>query len=498
MTGKNVTVAVLDTGVNALHPDLAGKVVQNVKLLDLQSVPLGFLNPLPIENLPTTDLVAGHGTFVAGIISGRGLFSNGKYNGVAPGTKILGLSAGDANLTFVLAGFDYLLDKGANYNTRVVNCSFSANTVYDENDPVNIATKMLTDRNVSVVFSAGNTGAGNGTLNPYAAAPWVVSVGATDEKGNLANYSSRGIFGNPLHSPSLVAPGTNVVSLRNLGTQTGTLGLLGADLQRLSLFELPFYTTASGTSFSAPQVAGTIALMLEANPNLTPKEIKEILQRSATPMPKNYRHEVGAGMLNSYAAVLEAAFPARKTGLFRPLLGNKAVEFSNTVQLFSQTAYPGTNSVTEFSLPENTVQASISVAWGAGISDLALRVNNENGQLQGASNTLNLLGLTGRREKVNLYSPAAQNFQAVVSHTAGIGTVQNYLGLLEVSSINFPRLTDINYLPSDSRNAVLDSLQTFAMLPQGFGFRPTSAVSRAASTMMPAMSFISGWKLSTS
>ncbi len=480
VSGRNVTVAVLDTGVNALHPDLAGKVVQNVRLADTLSVPLGFLNPIPLENLPNTDLVSGHGTFVAGIVAGSGGLSGGKYNGVAPGAKILGLSAGDVNLLFVLSGFDYLLEKGANYNTRVVNCSFSANTLYDENDPVNIATKMLTDRNINVVFSAGNSGAGNGTLNPYAVAPWVVSVGATDEKGKLAGFSSRGIFGNRLQNPSIVAPGTNVVSLRSLLTQTGTLGVVAADTNRLTLGELPFYTTASGTSFSAPQVAGTIALMLEANPNLTPKQIKDILQHSATPLPLNYRHEVGAGMLNSYAAVLESAFPSRRTGLFRSVLENKAVEFSTSIgHSFNQTALPGTVSTTNFSLPENTVQASVTIGWGLSLNDLALKVNNTNGQLQGSSNNLNLTGLTAKREKVNLYNPTSQNFQAVVSHTANIGTAQNYYGLVEVSKVDYSRLNDINSLSSDSRNTILETIRTFVMIPQGKVFRPNSSVSRA-------------------
>ena len=171
-----------------MHSDLAGKVVQNVRLADSQSAPLGFLNPNPIENVVNTDPVSGHGTFVAGLIAASGASSGGKYNGVAPGANILGLSAGDLNLSFVLAGFDYLLERGAGYNVRVVNCSFSAETVFDYNDPVNVATKLLTERGINVVFSAGNSGAGNGTLNPYAVAPWVVSVGATDEKGKLANF----------------------------------------------------------------------------------------------------------------------------------------------------------------------------------------------------------------------------------------------------------------------------------------------------------------------
>ncbi len=479
VSGRNVTVAVLDTGINALHPDLSGKVVQNVRLADTLSLPVGFVNPLPVENLMNTDLISGHGTFVAGIVAGSGGLSGGKYNGVAPGAKILGLSAGDVNLFHVLSGFDYLLEKGANYNTRVVNCSFSANTIYDENDPVNVATKMLTDRNVNVVFSAGNSGSGNGTMNPYAAAPWVVSVGSTDEKGNLAGFSSRGIFGSRIQNPSVVAPGVNVVSLRALATQTGTLGVVGADLQRLNLGELPFYTTASGTSFSAPQVAGTIALMLEANPNLTPKQIKDILQRSATPLPLNYRHEVGAGMVNAYAAVLESAFPQRQTGVFRSILENKTVEFSSQiVHSFNQTVLPGTISTSNFSLPENTIQASVSVGWNLSPNDLSLKVSNSNGQVQGVSNNLNLTGLTGRREKVNLYNPSSRDFQIAVSHTANIGTAQNYFGLVEISKVDYSRINDLNSLPLDARDSILETIRTFVMLPQGKVFRPNSPVTR--------------------
>src|SRR5207342_3312600 len=85
VSGRNVTVAVLDTGINTTHPDLSGKVVQNVRLVDTQSAPAGFLNPAPVENLPNSDAAAGHGTFVSGVIAGSGASSGGKYSGVAPG-----------------------------------------------------------------------------------------------------------------------------------------------------------------------------------------------------------------------------------------------------------------------------------------------------------------------------------------------------------------------------------------------------------------------------
>jgi serine protease AprX len=280
-----------------------------------QSLGVGFSYPLALPNLPNTDLVYGHGTFVAGVIAGNGQQSSGKYAGVAPGANILGLSAGDASLLFILSGFDYLLANAASFNVRVVNCSFSANTVFDVNDPVNIATKMLTDNGVSVVFSAGNTGPGADSLNPYSIAPWVISTGATDNRGILANFSSRGDFGSSLFRPTLVAPGVNTVSLRpsTLASVTTAEGLLAND-SALSAGELPYYTTGSGTSYSAPQVAGVIALMLEVNPNLTPAQIRDILQRTATPLPPYYMYEVGAGMLNAQAAVLEAAFPHRHFG----------------------------------------------------------------------------------------------------------------------------------------------------------------------------------------
>ncbi|MGH8693492.1 MAG: S8 family serine peptidase, partial [Burkholderiales bacterium] len=244
VSGKGVTVAVLDTGLDATHADLAGRVVNNVKLTSTLGVGVGFNYPISLEQLPTTDLVSGHGTFVAGVIAGSGARSGGKYNGVAPGAKLLGLSAGELTLLYVLEGFDFLLARGAQEGVRVVNCSFSANTVYDPHDPVNVATKLLTERGISVVFSAGNTGPGLHTLNPYAMAPWVISVGATDERGRLAGFSSRGDFTRLNARPTLVAPGVNVVSLRATGLSlTGTLGtLLGVDLSRLSLAELPFYT----------------------------------------------------------------------------------------------------------------------------------------------------------------------------------------------------------------------------------------------------------------
>ena len=479
VTGRNVTVAVLDTGINAMHPDLSGRVVQNVRLLDTQSIPGSFVNPVPIENLANSDFTAGHGTFVAGVIAGSGTSSGGRFNGVAPGARLLGLSAGDVNLTNVLSGFDYLLDRGATYNVRVVNCSFSANTVFDYNDPVNIATKMLTDAGVNVVFSAGNAGAGNGTLNPYAEAPWVVSVGATDEVGRLASFSSRGNFGDTLQHPTLVAPGVNIVSLRSPSGITGITGAGGADTQRLTPMEMPYYTTASGTSFSAPQTAAAIALMLEANPTLTPAKIKDIISRTATPMPKYFYHEAGAGMLNSYAAVLEAAFPNRRMGIFRSTVSRNQVRFlTSTAQTFTALVNPGITANVNIPVPADTVQAGVAVSWHLSPNDFGLRLFNSANSLVGESNHLNLPGLTGLREKVVLRSPLSQTFHAAIQNTAGIGTTQNVYGTVELTRVEYPVLNDLAVLPSADLAEIELSLLTNVMLPEGRKFRPGSAVSR--------------------
>lgn len=480
VTGRNVTVAVLDTGINAQHADLLGRVVQNVRLADAQSAPVGFTSPVPAENIANTDPAGGHGTFVAGVVAGSGQRSGGKYSGVAPGARLLGLSAGDLNLMHVLSGFDYLLEKGANYNVRVVNCSFSANTVFDLNDPVNIATRMLTDRGVNVVFSAGNSGAGNGTLNPYAAAPWVIGVGATDNTGRLAGFSSRGNFGDQLQHPSLVAPGQNIASLRSTATVTGVSGIAGADLQRLTFSELPYYTTASGTSFSAPQVAGAIALMLEANPNLMPDQVKDILSRTATPLPKYFYHEAGAGVLNTYAAVLEAAFPERRMGAFRSILTKNSIKFfTSTSQTFGHSVLPSLASSTNISLPQNTLQASVNISWGMSANDFGLKLYGSNNTLLGESNGLNLPGLTGLREKVVLRSPTNETLRADVRHSGFVGTVQNIFGAVEVTRVQYPDLPDLTGIAPAALADAQQSLLANLMLPDGRRFNPGSSVIRS-------------------
>jgi serine protease AprX len=504
VTGRGVTVAVLDTGVDGTHSDLSGRVVQNVKLVDTQSVGAGFNYPVASANLPDTDQVYGHGTFVAGVIAGNGQQSAGKYAGVASGANILGLSAGDATLLFVLSGLDYLLTNAQAFNVRVVNCSFSANTVFDFNDPVNIATRMLTDAGVNVVFSAGNTGSGADSLNPYSVAPWVISVGATDNVGHLADFSSRGEFGSPLFHPTVVAPGVNTVSLRpsTLVSVTTASGL-PADQSQLSATELPFYTTASGTSFSAPQVAGVIALMLEANPQLTPAQVRDILQRTASPLPAYYLYEVGAGMLNAHAAVLEAAFPQRHFGSWRGVAFQNQVQFTpSSPQTFMGSVASGASSDSGLTLPANTVRASLQIAWGlTSVNRLSLALLDPNGVQQTIANAKPASGLTGRRQRTSVDLPAAGAWTARVTNVAdstlslgefntlnGTGgtnttnggtSTQSFYGYFETVTAGYPSMSDLSSLDASSLNEVNQSFRSLVMAPIGARFRPGFAVTRA-------------------
>jgi serine protease AprX len=484
VTGRGVTVAVLDTGVDGTHADLAGRVVQNVKLADTVSLGVGFNYPVAASNLQNTDQAYGHGTFVAGVIAGNGQQSAGKYSGVASGANILGLSAGDGSLLFILSGFDYLLANYNVFNVRVVNCSFSANTVFDVNDPVNIATRMLTDAGVNVVFSSGNTGPGPDSLNPYSVAPWVVGTGATDDLGRLASFSSRGEFASPLFHPTLVAPGVNTVSLRpSTGVSVTSASGLATNDTSLSASELPYYVTGSGTSFSAPHVAGVIALMLEVNPQLTPAQVRDILQRTATPMPPYYMHEVGAGMLNAEAAVLEAAFPTRRFGLWRGVGNQSQVTFvTDAPQVFSGTVTPGLPAENAINIPANALIANVQISWGGIVTpnNLNLAALDAQGVKQAESNAINLPGLTGHRQRVSIAQPAAGSWKAVVRNTLGpAGTTQTYRGVLQINRAQYASMDDLTGLSATAVSEIYQNFRNFVMWPVGRRFRPTFTVTRA-------------------
>jgi serine protease AprX len=331
VTGKGVGVYIADSGIDATHPDLMlGKnVVQNVWApvqKDLVGEETGFRPVVVVENQPNTDNGgSGHGTHVAGISGGTGQASAGRNTGVAPGANLVGYGSGAAIFVLnAIGSFDYLLTNQARYGLRVMNNSWGSNGPFLPDHPVNVASRIASeDRNVVVVFAAGN-GTYPNSHNPYARAPWVISVANGTKSGTLAASSSRGTPGGDktvtaangevitwLDEPTVTAPGSDILSVRaSISASTSTD---------------PFYTVMGGTSMASPHVAGIVALMLEANPLLTPMQVKEILKATATHMPsalpgREYKgFEVGAGYVNAFAAVQKSFDLATPFG--KPLEG---------------------------------------------------------------------------------------------------------------------------------------------------------------------------------
>ena len=323
-TGHGVTAMINDSGVDATHADLqyGNHVVANVQgLTNLRALDstLSFLPNTWLEGTPNTDTNSGHGTHCAGTLGGTGARSNGKYKGVAPGADLVGYGSGAAiAILDGIGGFDYAIQNQTTFANpiRVISNSWGSRGKFDPLHPINIASYEAYKKGIVVLFAAGNDGSGEDTHNPYAQAPWVISVGAARKGGELEPFSSRGArfesgtFTMPdgqtwtyRNEPTIVATGVDVVSTRAV-TNVGANGA-DADLAIEPAF-VPFYTMISGTSMATPHVAGIATLLLEANPNLTPLQVKEILAKTATNMSSKEAWEVGAGHVNAHAALAMA------------------------------------------------------------------------------------------------------------------------------------------------------------------------------------------------
>jgi len=318
-TGAGIGVAVIDSGISSWHDDLTGAVS-----------PYGdqrvtkFVDFVHGRTMPYDDY--GHGTHVAGIIAGNGHDSLGLRTGAAPGAQIIALKVLDGSglgtISNIIASLDYIVAHKTEFNIRVANLSVGARVSESyETDPLTLATKRAVQAGVVVVAAAGNFGKASnggplyGAITAPGNAPWVLTVGASDSLGTpkrgddkIASFSSRGPTAVDYGAkPDLVAPGTNIVSLSDptsffYGAKPASLvnGLLATSY-------MP-YLTLSGTSMAAPAVAGSVALMLQANPSLTPNAVKAILQYTAQVDGHYDFLTQGAGFLNTKAAVKLARF----------------------------------------------------------------------------------------------------------------------------------------------------------------------------------------------
>jgi serine protease AprX len=404
----NFSVLVIDSGIDATHADLplGTKVIQNTQRvvstdtgntgITVGGVPLdGFTPSLSIENVPNTDNV-GHGTHVAGMVGGLGVRSGSTYAGVAPGVKIVG--SGGGVVIFVLdalAGWEYGLANQFVYNIRVITNSYgpSTPTDYDPDHPLVRASQKAHDANMTVLWAASNDGAED-TINAYAQAPFVITVAAGSKEGVLADFSSRGVpreqrlnDNNPNNDneyPTITSPGTGRAfesSLSRYGFTTDIVGvraitgvtdvLDAGDDAALPPAMIPFYTQMSGTSMATPFTAGVVALMLDADPTLTPDEIKQILIDTATRMPGYADHEVGAGYLNAHAAVDKVfnrnkAYTSRQEATFNAVMTRDNIAAQN----FHIDFDPTVNGTASTNARPFTVEPNVSVLKARATVDL--------------------------------------------------------------------------------------------------------------------------------
>jgi serine protease AprX len=315
--GSGIGVAVIDSGIEAWHNDLSQSGLGSPRVDQFVDFVNGGASPYD-------DF--GHGTHVAGIIAGNGFDSNGRRSGMAPAARLVALKvldqSGRGRISDVIAAFDYVVTYKDAYNIRIVNLSVAAGVYESYNsDFLTLAAKRAVDRGIVVVAAAGNAGKDPQGRKQYGGitapgnAPWVLTVGAASHMGTIdraddtiAAFSSRGPTAiDRASKPDLVAPGVGIESLSVPNSSlffSKSRYLLNGSVPSA----YPPYLSLSGTSQATPVVTGTVALMLQANPALTPNAVKAVLQYTAQKHARYSSFSQGAGFLNTLGAVHLARF----------------------------------------------------------------------------------------------------------------------------------------------------------------------------------------------
>ncbi|WP_335935753.1 S8 family serine peptidase [Streptomyces sp. PTD5-9] len=277
--GKGTKVAVLDTGVDAEHPDLVGRVAEAKNFTDSK----------------TTDDRQGHGTHTASTVGGSGAASDGRKKGVAPGSSLLvGKVLNDQGYgqdSWIIAGMQWAVDRQAD----VVSMSLGNPTIGDCGDPMAQATRELSkNKHTLFVVAAGNAGPGAETVSSPGCVPGVLTVGAVDRDDTTAQFSSRGpVAVTHTLKPEIAAPGVDISA-----AAAGGRGVYA-------------YRTMSGTSMATPHVAGAAAVVRQAHPDWTAQQIKAALVSSARTGGKVAgADQTGGGVLDVFGAVNQKVLSA--------------------------------------------------------------------------------------------------------------------------------------------------------------------------------------------
>ncbi|MEH6972509.1 S8 family peptidase [Bacillus sp. JJ675] len=299
LTGKGVTVAVVDTGIYP-HSDLEGRIRAFTDFVNQRTEPYD-------DN--------GHGTHCAGDVAGNGLASSGKYSGPAPEAELIGVKVldkmGAGSLETVIRGIDWCIQFNEENPDRpidIISMSLGSDALPYENeqeDPVVKAVDAAWDAGIVVCVAAGNSGPDAKTIASPGVSGKVITVGALDDRDtvsrdddDVASFSSRGptIYGKV--KPDILAPGTNIVSLRSPGSFLDKLqksSRVGTD-----------YMTMSGTSMATPICAGIAALVLQQTPGAAPDEVKRLLMEGADLWKDRDANIYGAGYINAENSIPSA------------------------------------------------------------------------------------------------------------------------------------------------------------------------------------------------
>ena len=300
LTGAGIGVALIDSGVAPVQGlTNPGKVVYGPDLsFESQAPALRYLDTY------------GHGTHMAGIIAGddpASVTGTAHFSGVAPGAKIISVKVatadGASDVSQVIAGIDWVVehrnDRGL--NIRVLNLSFGTESTQSATlDPLSFAVEQAWKKGIVVVVSAGNDGFTANNLTMPAQNQDIIAVGAADSKGTtvrtddtVADFSNRG---NASRHADILATGRSIVSLRDPGSYidrtypTAKLTTTADPAQR--------FFRGSGTSQAAAFVSGSVALLLQQRPNLTPDQVKQLLINTATPIRNGDAYAAGAGQID--------------------------------------------------------------------------------------------------------------------------------------------------------------------------------------------------------
>lgn len=277
---NDIVVAVIDTGIDNSHVDLDGNKV------------IGWMDYVNGQASPYDD--NGHGTHVSSIVAGEG-DGNAAYKGVAPGAALVGVkvldSQGSGLMSDVTAGIDWVVANKSLYGVEVISLSLGTSTSSDGTDSTSLAVNNAFNNGIVVSVAAGNSGPAKYTVGSPGAADKALTVAAMADAGelgfNLANFSSRGPTADGRIKPDIAAPGYNITAAQ-ANTVNG-------------------YVQYSGTSMATPFISGTIALILDANPNLTPVDVVNIITNTSTDWGQaNKEIDYGFGKLDAYEAIRTA------------------------------------------------------------------------------------------------------------------------------------------------------------------------------------------------